>query len=119
MHSLYKKFIVCRKKGDIRMDLNKQLNKEVILFGHVISGLFKVRVNNKEAVKLLLRVEDDNDNNINHNIPVYFVSADYKMIESLRNNDIGINGHLETKWRMRIIVDAVASLKDEQVFCRI
>ena len=101
------------------MDLNKQLNKEVILFGHVISGLFKVRVNNKEAVKLLLRVEDDNDNNINHNIPVYFVSADYKTIESLRNNDIGINGHLETKWRIRIIVDAVASLKDEQVFCRI
>lgn len=95
--------------------MEKSLNNELILIGHVVSGLHKVRVNNQDAVKVILKVKDDNNNDISHNIPVVFINPNYYHLNQCRNKDIAISGHIETRFGMRIIVDAYKSEVDGNI----
>ena len=51
--------------------MDKQLNNEVILIGKMISGLYRIQVNNKKACRVLMKVIDGD---ITANIPVIFIN---------------------------------------------
>lgn len=85
-----------------------QLNNEVILIGKVISGLYRIQVNNKKAYRVIMRVQNDN-------IPVIFFNPEEASLKKCRNKELSISGHIETKWGIRIIVDAYKFEDDEDI----
>ena len=79
-----------------------QLSNEVLLIGKMISGLYRIQVNNKKAYRVIMNVHNEG---ISNNIPVIFIAPEESHLKKCRNKELSITGHIETKWGMRIIVD--------------
>lgn len=88
--------------------MNKVLNNEVIIFGKLIRGYNKVRINNQDAIQLILEVVDDNDENCINKIYAYAMTCDRKVIKKFLGKEIGINGHVITHMGTKLIVDVMA-----------
>ncbi len=86
----------------------KVLNNEVILIGKLIRGYSKVRVNNQDAIQLVLEVQDDNNINKINRVYAYAMTKDRKLFKNFLGKEIGINGHLITHMGTKVIVDVLA-----------
>ena len=89
-----------------------QLNNEVLLIGKMISGLYSIQVNNKKAYKVIMKVQNEDKSN---NIPVIFINPEEPYLKKCRNKELSISGHIETKWGIRIIVDAYKFEDDKDI----
>ena len=92
--------------------MEEQLKNEVLLIGKMISGLYKIQANNKKAYRVIMKVQNEG---INNNIPVIFINPEESHLKKCRNKELSISGHIETKWGMRIIVDAYKIEDDEDI----
>ena len=88
------------------------LHNEVFLVGRLMNRGSKVRINNREALCLVLAVPNDEDYNQNPNkIAVNYYTDDYKMFYGMIGESFVINGHIETKYGNKIICDSLFLLK--------
>ncbi len=99
--------------------MKNTLNNEVLLIGRVKSNMIKIKSNNNKAVKMIINVESDNDQNIKYNIPVIFENPDYEHLKKCKNESIAISGHIDTKWGFKIIVDSYVSKLDNNILFKI
>jgi len=88
-------------------------NNEVILIGTMCSYAQKIQACNHKACKVRIKVTDEN-NSINI-IPVIFLNPDKKKLKECINKTLCIIGHIETKWALRIIVDAYKTEDEDSV----
>lgn len=92
--------------------MENQLSNEVLLIGEMISGLYRIQVNNKKAYRVIMRVQNEG---ISNNIPVIFINPKESHLKKCRNKELSIYGHIETKCGMRIIVDAYKIEDDKDI----
>ena len=90
----------------------EQIHNEVLLIGKMISGLHRTQVNNHKACRVLMKVED-NDNC--YNVPVVFINPNEENLRQCKNKELSIIGHVETKWGIRIVVDAYKTEDEEDI----
>lgn len=88
--------------------MNKVLNNEVIIIGKLIRSYTKVRVNNQDAIQLILEVLDDDDLNKINRVYAYAMTNDRKIFKNFLGKEIGINGHIITHKGTKLIVDVLA-----------
>ena len=89
--------------------MNKVLNNEVIIIGKLIRSYTKVRVNNQDAIQLILEVSDDDDDlNKKNRVYAYAMTNDRKIFKNFLGKEIGINGHIITHKGTKLIVDVLA-----------
>ena len=83
------------------MSKQVQLHNEVILFGRII------------AIRVKLALPNDDNYDLNPNIACIYVYDDGQIYNQLKiNQAIGINGHIESKWGQKIIVDVLSFIKE-------
>lgn len=87
--------------------MKKVLNNEVIIIGKLIRGYTKVRVNNQDAIQLILEVSDDDSNNTSR-VYAYAMTNNRKIFKNFLGKEIGINGHIITHKGTKLIVDVLA-----------
>lgn len=88
--------------------MNKVLNNEVIIIGKLIRSYTKVRVNNQDAIQLILEVSDDDNLNKINRVYAYAMTNDRKIFKNFLGKEIGINGHIITHKGTKLIVDVLA-----------
>ena len=52
---------------------------------------------------------------ISNKIPVIFINPEEAHLKKCRNKELSISGHIETKWGIRIIVDAYKIEDDRDI----
>ena len=95
------------------MSKQVQLHNEVILFGRLMNRQKDIRCNNKKAIKVQIALPNADNYDLNSNIAYIYVYDDGQIYDQLRiNQAIGINGHIESKWGQKIIVDVLSFIKE-------
>ena len=95
------------------MSKQVQLHNEVILFGRIMNRQKNIRCNNKKAIRVKLALPNDDNYDLNPNIACIYVYDDGQIYNQLKiNQAIGINGHIESKWGQKIIVDVLSFIKE-------
>ena len=95
------------------MSKQVQLHNEVILFGRIMNRQKNIRCNNKKAIRVKLALPNDDNYDLNPNIAYIHVYDDGQIYNQLKiNQAIGINGHIESKWGQKIIVDVLSFIKE-------
>ena len=80
------------------MSKQVQLHNEVILFGRIMNRQKNIRCNNKKAIRVKAYIYVYDDGQIYNQLKI--------------NQAIGINGHIESKWGQKIIVDVLSFIKE-------
>ena len=81
------------------MSKQVKLHNEVILVGRIINRQKNIRCNNQKAIRIKLALPNDLDYNLEPNIAYVYIYDDGVSFNQLyRNQAIGINGHIESKW---------------------
>lgn len=95
------------------MSKQVKLHNEVILVGRIINRQKNIRCNNQKAIRIKLALPNDLDYNLEPNIAYVYIYDDGVSFNQLyRNQAIGINGHIESKWGQKIIVDVLSFIKE-------
>ena len=95
------------------MSKQVQLHNEVILFGRIMNRQKNIRCNNKKAIRVKLALPNDDNYDLIPNIAYIYVYDDGQIYNQLKiNQAIGINGHIESKWGQKIIVDVLSFIKE-------
>ena len=95
------------------MSKQVQLHNEVILFGRIMNRQKNIRYNNKKTIRVKLALPNDDNYDLNPNIAYIYVYDDGQIYNQLKiNQAIGINGHIESKWGQKIIVDVLSFIKE-------
>ena len=105
------------KKGDLIFRLS--FPSKIILVDEKTEGLLInnlyciIRCNNKKAIRVKLALPNDDNYDLNPNIAYIYVYDDGQIYNQLKiNQAIGINGHIESKWGQKIIVDVLSFIKE-------
>ena len=96
------------------MSKQVQLHNEVMLFGRIMNRQKNIRCNNKKAIRVKLALPNDDNYDLNPNIACIYVYDSGQIYNQLKiNQAIGINGHIESKWGQKIIVDVIIIITEK------
>ncbi len=87
--------------------MNQILNNEVIVIGKLLRASKNLKINNQDAIQLMLEVDDDNFKDIKNKIYAYAMTSDRKMFKNFLGKEVGINGHLITHMGTKVIIDVI------------
>ena len=98
--------------------MNNQVlcHNEVNLVGRIVKPAFKCKINNKNAVKLCLALPNDCDYNLNPNYAyVNVITNEFNFFKDKIGKAIAINGHIETNYGQKIIVDVISFITEKSL----
>lgn len=87
--------------------MNKVLNNEVIIIGKLLRVSKKLRIQNQDAIQLIIEVEDDNFKNIKNKVFAYALTDSKILLRNFIGKEIGISGHILTHMGTKLIVDVI------------
>lgn len=90
-----------------------KIHNEVTLVGRIRHTGTIVKLDNKDALRVIISVpNDENYKSEPNNISVYFKTSDYKIFRNKKNKAIAISGHIDTKRGQKIICDVMSFIKE-------
>ncbi len=78
-----------------------------MVFGKLLRSYKKLRINNKDAIQLMLEVEDDNFPDTKNKVFAYGMTGDRTLFKNFIGNEVGINGHIITHMGTKVIIDVI------------
>jgi hypothetical protein len=89
------------------------IHNEILLIGRLKNRGVREKINNQNALCLVLAIPNDEDYNLNpNNVAVHYITDNYKMFYGMIGESFAINGHIDARWGKRIICDSIALLKN-------
>lgn len=90
-----------------------KIHNEVTLVGRIRHTGTIVKLDNKNALRVIISVPNDEDYELEpNNISVYFKISDYKMFRNKKDTAIAICGHIDTRRGQKIICDVMSFIKE-------
>lgn len=90
-----------------------KIHNEVTLVGRIRHTGTIVKLDNKNALRVIISVPNDEDYELKpNNISVYFKTSDYKMFRNKNDTEIAICGHIDTRRGQKIICDVMSFIKE-------
>ncbi len=84
-------------------------HNEFTIFGRILYGNKKVRVNNHNAIELCILCPNDDDYSKEPNrVYVNVITNDSKMFKYMKGRVIGITGHIITQYGQKLIADVIS-----------
>lgn len=83
------------------------LKNEVTIIGKLLRASKKLRIQNQEAIQLMLEVEDDNFQDVKNKVFAYAMTDDKKLLKNFIGQEVGISGHILTHMGTKVIVDVI------------
>ncbi len=86
-----------------------ECHNEFTIFGRILHGYKRVKINNCNAIELCILCPNDEDYNKEPNkVYVNVITNNYMMFRNMKGRPIGIIGHITTHYGQRLIADAIA-----------
>lgn len=96
--------------------MNNQINchNEVIIIGRIARPPLRCNVKNNKALQLCIAVPNDENYELKPNYVYVNIIADaYNLFKNKIGQPIAINGHIESNYGQRIIVDVLSFIKEK------
>lgn len=98
------------------MKKHVKIHNEITLIGRIRHTGTKVKLDNKNALRVIISVPNDENYKLEpNNISVYFRISDYKMFKKIKNKAVAICGHIDTRRGQKIVCDAMSFIEEATI----